>query len=202
MMFSLLRRLSIEFKKSAKTSLDSLVFRWHVIKRGGYAAKSLIVTNQRYIHIGKKLKIKQGYRIECYPTFSYQVLKPQLVIGDNVIVNYGFTAFVANKISIGSNCILAANVTLISENHGMDPESTQPYHAQPLTTGPITIGEGCWLGQNVSVLPNVTIGRKCIISTSSVVTRDIPDFCIAAGVPARIIKKFNFNTHRWEKFTE
>lgn len=66
-MFSMLKR---ELKKSLKYSIDSLKFRWHVIKQGGYAAKSLIVTNQQYIHIGRKIKIKKGYRIECYSRFA------------------------------------------------------------------------------------------------------------------------------------
>ena len=198
-MFGILKK---EFKKSIRSSLDSLEFRWRVIKQGGYAAKPLIVTNQRFIHIGRKVKIKKGYRIECYPKFAGIELMPNIVFEDGVIIGNFLTILGGATVQIGKDTILAGNVTLISENHGTDPEANIPYHAQTLSTGDVIIGEGCWLGQNVCVLPNVTIGKKCIVATSSVVTRNIPDYCIAAGIPAKIIKKYNFNTHKWEKFSE
>lgn len=198
-MFGVLKR---ELKKSMKSSLDSLVFRWRVIKQGGYAARSLRVSNSRYIYVGKRVKIKKGYRIECYPTFAGIELHPSIFIEDGVIIGNYLTILGGATVRIGKNSIFAGNVTLISENHGMDPESETPYHAQPLSTGDVIIGEGCWLGQNVCVLPNVTIGKKCIIATSSVITRNIPDYCIAAGVPARVIKKYNFKTHKWENCSE
>jgi lipopolysaccharide O-acetyltransferase len=70
---------------------------------------------------------------------------------------------------------------------------------QQLQTGPITIGEGCWIGQNVIVLPDVNIGDKCVIGANSVVTKDIPSYSIAVGMPAKVIKKYNFELHRWVK---
>ena len=188
-------------KKSLRNSIDSFKFRWRVIKLGGYAARSLIVTNQQYIHIGKNVKIKKGYRIECYPRFAGKELKPNIIIEDGVNIGNYLTILGGATVRIGKDTICAGNVTLISENHGMDPESEIPYHAQPLSTGDIFIGEGCWLGQNVCVLPNVTIGKKCIIATSSVVTCNIPDYCVAAGIPAKVIKKYNFNTHNWERLS-
>ena len=173
-------------------------FRIRGIREGGIIDKGLYAYNLSYVSIGKNLKLKRNWRIECYPTFGHQKLSPQLQIGDNVIINFGFTAFVADKIFIGSNCIFAANVTLISENHGINPELNKPYYAQNLTTGPITIGEGCWLGQNVSVLPNVSIGEKSIIATNAVVSHDIPAYSIAAGIPARVIKQFDIIEKKWK----
>lgn len=196
-MFSMLKR---ELKKSLKYSIDSLKFRWHVIKQGGYAAKSLIVTNQQYIHIGRKIKIKKGYRIECYSRFAgIKMPPPSLTLFDKVLIGYNFTALVANKVQIGSNTILASNVSLISENHGIYVETNVPFYAQPLQTGPIIIGEGCWIGQNVIVLPNVNIGDKCVIGANSVVTNDIPSYSIAVGMPAKVIKRYNFELHSWIK---
>jgi lipopolysaccharide O-acetyltransferase len=56
-----------------------------------------------------------------------------------------------------------------------------------------------WLGEHVSVLPGVTIGKGCIIGANSVVAKDIPDYCIAVGCPARVIKRFSFASNRWER---
>ena len=193
---SILKRV---FVKSIKTSLDSFLFRWRVLLQGGYAAKSLTVMNQRFIDIGKKVRIKKGYRIECYYLFAGIELQPKVVIENGVIIGHFLTILGGATVRIGKDTILADNVKLISENHGMDPESVIPYYAQPLSTGDIIIGEGCWLGQNVCILPNVMIGKKCIIASSSVVTRDIPDYSIAAGIPAKVIKTYNFEKHIWER---
>lgn len=116
-----------------------------------------------------------------------------------MIVGYHFTTLVANKIQIGSQTIISSNVSLISENHGVSVETDVPFHAQPLETGPITIGKGCWIGQNVVVLANVCIGDKCVIGANSVVTRDIPSYSIAVGAPAKVIKQYNFELHSWVK---
>jgi len=173
------------------------VFRLKGIKQGCSIDKGLYAYNLEFVTLGKNIKLKKNWRIECYPSFCGKKLTPQLKIGDNSIINFGFTAFVADKIVIGQNCIFAANVTLISENHGTDPESSKPYYAQDLTTGPIVIGEGTWLGQNVSVLPNVTIGEKVVVATNAVVTHDIPAYSIAAGIPARVIKQYDMNEKKW-----
>jgi acetyltransferase-like isoleucine patch superfamily enzyme len=66
---------------------------------------------------------------------------------------------------------------------------------------PVAIGRNSWLGQNAVVLPGVTIGEHCVIGANSVVNRSIPDFSIAVGTPARVVKTFNRQTKRWEKFT-
>ena len=177
----------------------SYIFQQRLKNKGGKAGKPLFLSNEQYVVVGNNVRIKDGYRIECYPHFYKWDYKPKLILEDGVIIGHGFTGLVADTIKIGKNSIFAGNVTLISENHGMNPEIDTPYHAQELSTGPIEIGEGCWLGQNVSVLPGVKIGIKCIIATNAVVTKNIPDYCIAAGSPARIIKKYSFENHKWNK---
>ncbi|MBE5850459.1 MAG: acyltransferase [Lachnospiraceae bacterium] len=81
----------------------------------------------------------------------------------------------------------------------MNPEMQGNYVEQPFSTGKVIIRDGCWLGSRVSVLAGVTIGKRCIIGTNSVVTNDIPPFSIAAGIPARVIKRWNFETHKWDR---
>jgi acetyltransferase-like isoleucine patch superfamily enzyme len=64
---------------------------------------------------------------------------------------------------------------------------------------PVSIGRNAWLGQNVVVLPGVTIGEHCVIGANSVVNSSIPDFSVAVGAPARVIKRYNKETARWER---
>jgi acetyltransferase-like isoleucine patch superfamily enzyme len=66
----------------------------------------------------------------------------------------------------------------------------------------VIIGSGTWLGTNAVVVGNVRIGRNCVIGANSVVTKDIPDYCIAAGIPAKIIRQYNLATNEWEKVYE
>ena len=93
---------------------------------------------------------------------------------------------------------MASNVLISSENHGINPESDIPYMDQDLIVGDVVIKDGVWIGQNVCILPGVTIGEKAIVGAGSVVTKSIPDYCIAVGNPARVIKKYNFEKHKWE----
>lgn len=91
------------------------------------------------------------------------------------------------SITIGDNCLIAQFVSIIASNHGQDRD--KPIRVQPwdTTKHSVTIGDDVWIGAHAVVLPGVTIGRGSIIGAGSVVTVDIPEFCIAAGVPARVI---------------
>lgn len=173
-------------------------FQYKMFKNKGSAGKSLRLLNPQFIEVGSHVRIKDYYRIECYSFFYGKQLSPRLIIGNGVIIGDNFTGFIADEVSIGRDTILAGNVTIISENHGMNPTSSLPYHAQPLMCGKVAIGEGCWIGQNVSILPGVEIGDKCIVATSAVVNKSVPSYSIVAGVPAKVIKRFNFKTESWE----
>lgn len=198
--------LIMQMLRYAKSQLihwkDEIIFRYRVMSRGGLCGTSKCITNVDRISIGKNIVIKKGYRIELYTQFYGQQLSPTLEIGDGCNFGYDFTAFVAGRLTIGPSCIFAGNVTLVTENHGINPATSIPYQAQPLDIGEITIGEGCWLGQNVTVLPNVHIGEKVIIASNAVVSHDIPSYSIAAGVPAKVIKKYDFKTGKWIKNDE
>lgn len=159
--------------------------------------KPLILNNPECIFLEKDVRIKENARIECYKSFAGVNLSPQLYIGEKVIIGYNFTCLVADKIKIRKNTIIASNVLITSENHGMNPELDTPYYEQPLNVGHVSIGEGCWIGEKVIILPNVNIGNKCIIAAGSIVTKDVPDYSIVAGVPAKVIKKYDLEEHRW-----
>ena len=77
--------------------------------------------------------------------------------------------------------------------------STENYQHNPLVVKDVIIEDGVWLGEKTMVLPRVHIGKKAVVGTGSVVTKDIPEYSIAVGNPARVIKKYNFDTGKWEK---
>ena len=116
---------------------------------------------------------------------------------NSYIVDY-FTILSGGLVSIGHDTLIASNVSLVSENHGINPECGVRYGNQPLSGNPIIIGNNCWIGEKVMILPGVTIGEWSIIGAGSVVTKDIPKCSIAVGNPAKVIKAYNFETHKWE----
>lgn len=122
-----------------------------------------------------------------------------IVIGDGCYIGYNFSALAGGDIIIGNNVLMASDILIASENHGVNPESELSYMDQPLQSKKATIGDGCWIGQSVKIMPGVNIGEKCIIGAGAVVTKSVPSLCIAAGNPARIIKMYNKNNHQWER---
>ncbi|GIZ45475.1 hypothetical protein CKM354_000864000 [Cercospora kikuchii] len=108
-------------------------------------------------------------------------------LGKNVFINFNCTILDTCKVRIGSRTLIASNVSLYSGTHPLDPEVRNGTQG-PELGGEINIGEDCWLGGNVIILPGVTIGQGCTIGAGSVVTKDVPPYKVVAGNPARIIK--------------
>ncbi len=104
-------------------------------------------------------------------------------VGKRVFINHGCTFMDRGGITIGDDALIGPKVNLITTNHPLEPSSR---HAT--ISKPIAIGKNAWLGTAATVMPGVTIGENAVIAAGAVVTRDVPANCIAAGVPAAIIK--------------
>jgi len=154
-----------------------------------------IITEPQRIFIGDESQILDHCRIQSYPALTE--INNRIEIGNHCYLGFYLTILAGENISIGDNVLMASNVLITSQGHGTDPESSVPYMDQQLKCSPIEIGSGTWIGEKVSIMPGVTIGKKCIIGANSVVTHDIPDFCLAVGAPANVIKKYSFETHSW-----
>ena len=109
------------------------------------------------------------------------VCADKVIIGKNVFVNTNFLAMGRGGITIEDDVMIAANVSLISNNH-------DPYERQVLTCKPVVIKKGAWIGAGATVLPGVTVGKYAIVGAASVVTHDVPDYAVAVGNPAKVIK--------------
>ena len=93
---------------------------------------------------------------------------------------------------------MASNVTVTDINHPYEDVSL-PIEKQPLEVSSVIIGKDCKIYNNVVILKGVNIGEHCVIGANAVVTTDIPDYSVAVGIPAKVIKRYNFDTQRWEK---
>jgi galactoside O-acetyltransferase len=114
----------------------------------------------------------------------------EIIIGNNVKLNYNvmINADCGGKISIGDNVRIGPYTVMRAANHKFS-DISRPIYEQGHLPGVILIEEDVWLGAHVTVMPNVTIGKSSVIGAGSVVTKDIPPFSIAAGIPAKVIGK-------------
>lgn len=126
-----------------------------------------------------------------------QRFEPRVVIGHRVTATGGLTLAALHSITIGDDVMIAGNVFISDGSHGFDNIDV-PYKYQPMgRIAAVTIERGCWIGQNVAIMPGVTVGEMAIIGANSVVTRDVPANSIAAGSPARVLKRWDPTTHAW-----
>lgn len=107
-------------------------------------------------------------------------------VGENFFANYNLTILDVGKVKIGKNALLAPNVSIYTAGHPIHPDSRNSGYEYGI---PITIGDNVWIGGNAVIMPGVTIGNNVVIAGGSVVTKDIPDWCVAAGNPCKVIRK-------------
>ncbi|APA15089.1 hypothetical protein sscle_14g098590 [Sclerotinia sclerotiorum 1980 UF-70] len=111
-----------------------------------------------------------------------------LRLGKGVYINFNCVFLDTCLITIGARTLIGPSCSFYAATHPLDPFVRDGTNG-PELGAPITVGEDCWFGGSVTVCPGVTIGRGCTIGAGSVVTKDVPDFHVAAGNPARIIRK-------------
>ena len=107
-------------------------------------------------------------------------------VGKNFFANYNCTIIDVAKVTIGDNCQMAPNVAIYTAGHPLHPVSRNSLYEYGIS---VTIGDNVWIGGNTVILPGVHIGSNTVIGAGSVVTKDIPDWVVAAGNPCRVIKK-------------
>ena len=166
------------------------------ILNGSSIKKPLHLNKLKYLKVGKNVTIDSFGRLDCYES-SHTL--PNLVIGDNTMIGFNFTALCSTDLIIGKNVLIASHVFISTEDHGNNPECGKKYLSQELISKPVYIEDNVWIGEKVTICKGVRIGKFSIIGANSVVTKDVQEYCMVAGIPAQIIKKYNFKTHMWEK---
>lgn len=154
-----------------------------------FICKPLNLIGERYISIADGCVFEPGLQLTARKVGAND---PVVSIGRNCLIRYGAHITAINKIVIGDNLLTGTNVLITDNAHGLtslDALQQPPRQRELNSPGAVMIGNNVWLGNNVCVMPGVTIGDGAVIGANSVVTHDIPPFTVAAGVPARCIKK-------------
>jgi len=170
--------------------------KYKYLSKGAIVRKMLRVDGEENISIGDRVIIQKLTWLAAVPLTGKK--NCLLEIGDGTIIGHFNHIYATGRIIIGKN-VLTADKVFISDNQHCFEDVHMPILKQPIKQlDSVYIGDGTWLGENVCVL-GASIGKNCVIGANSVVTKSIPDFCVAVGSPAKVIKKYNFEINNWEK---
>lgn len=164
--------------------------------------KTTIVPPFRF---GNLARILMGNRVTINANCWIQVLighgndfpAPNIIFHDNVSIGMGSTISAACKITFEEYVFTARNFYVSDHEHEFQ-DIDKPIVLQGISKiKEVRIGARTWIGQNVVILPGVNIGRHCVIGANSVVNKDIPDYSVVAGVPAKILRQFDQSIGEW-----
>lgn len=134
--------------------------------------------------VGKGAWIAKNFRCDC---------GRNIFIGNDFSGNYNLTILDIREVHIGNNVMIGPNTLITTVGHPLSPQKRRHYMAQ---AEPVTIGNDVWIGGNATILPGVSIGNNVVVAAGAVVTHDVPDNTLVAGVPARRIKDLTDDTDK------
>lgn len=159
---------------------------------------------------GKGTTIRSRTRMDVFPFNNFQLGDYSLIedfstinngvgdvaIGNKTIIGIGCT--IIGPVEIGNHVMLAQNIVISGLNHGYELVDIPPSE-QKTVTKKIIIKDNVWIGANCVITAGVTVGKHAVIGAGSVVTKDIPDYSVSVGNPAKVVKLYNFENNKWEK---
>lgn len=187
------------------TKRTRLTYGWRLgrLEKGAIVERGAELRSHRNIRLGRNVRIchdatllswgKEGEQLDVGEnTFvaSRAILDSAggaLEIGENVYIGPETHIAAQGGCRIGKDTQIAAFCYIIAANHNFEDRSV-PIRLQGYTCKGIEIGEDCWLGAGVKVLDGVKVGRGCVVAAGAIVTKDLPDYAVAAGVPAKVLR--------------
>jgi acetyltransferase-like isoleucine patch superfamily enzyme len=163
---------------------------WEIMRRGAFVrwpvhGNVLQALQQQRLEVGREVLLEPGVWITAPGAARVR-------IGEGTFLNKGVMVAAEDLVEIGAHCMLANGCFVSDASHRFD-DPDKPITWQGFDSkGPTRIGENCWLGAHVVVTSGVSIGERCVIGANSVVTRDIEPFSIAAGAPAKVIRRIEY----------
>jgi acetyltransferase-like isoleucine patch superfamily enzyme len=169
---------------------------------GGYLLKPDRLIGTKYISVGRNVSILHHARIETVSLYGNTRFTPQLTIGDNTSIGQNLHLVCAGDLTIGKNVVISGNVFISDTLHDykeIDVQSTK----QTLIYKHTEIGDYCFIGYGAVIQAGAVLGKQCIVGSNAVVREGIyPPYTVLAGVPAKVVKKYNSESLCWEKQKE
>ena len=153
---------------------------------------SLVYMGLDNVSIGNNFRAGERLKLRTFDCWEGTTYTPSITIGDNVNIETDCHISAINKVTIGNNVLIASFVYISDHSHGdvnaMDGWMDAPLRRPLYSKGSVVIEDDVWLGEKVTVMPGVHIGRGAVIGENSVITKDIPAYAVAVGSPAKVIK--------------
>lgn len=163
--------------------------------------RPIYIRGKSYLQYGEGFTTGYSCRLEMFDIVKNKSKK--IVIGKNCKIGDFVHIAAGESVVIGDNCLMASKIFISDINHGDYSEQSVDSFPdvfpdnRPLHFKPVSIGNNVWIGENACILPGVNIGNGCIVGANSVVNKNIPSNSIVAGVPAKVIKKFDEKICKW-----
>lgn len=162
--------------------------------RSAFIASPYRLDGAESIEIGERTFMQRGMWLYCGQIEDATI--PKLVVGKHCVFGYNNHITCVGSLEIGDK-VLTANNVYISDNVHDYEDIHCPIVDQPIVfKGPVVIGDGCWLGENVAIIA-ASVGKNCVIGANAVVVHDIPDYSVAVGIPAVVIRRFDIEKQEW-----
>ncbi len=203
--------MSLKEKIKSNPALKKLVH-WMLIPTGEAAPRLWVkwIVNPMVHKRGKGAKVRWHTRMDVLPFNRFELGAKSTIedfctvnngvgdvlIGSNSLV--GMSNVIIGPVTIGNNVIMAQNIVASGLNHEYR-DVTMPIHEQKINTAPIVIEDDCWIAANSVITAGVTIGKHSVVAGGAVVTKSIPPYSVAAGNPAKVIKRYDFELKDWVK---
>lgn len=159
----------------------------------GYSfASGSCLIGAEFISIGDSVEVGKRTVVSAWHRDGNAQL-PSLIIETGVIIGDDCHITASNNVVIKDHVLLGKKVTITDNAHGdinLDIMQTSPSRRPLVSKGPVVIGSRVWIGDKATVLPGVTIGEGSIIGANAVVTKDVPAFSVAVGIPAVVVRSF------------
>ena len=157
----------------------------------------MLLSGLKYMSIGTNVLIRNGVRLEVVDPQSNIVIE----IGNNVNIEQNVHIVARCSIKIEDNVSITGGCSIVDVVHPYEDIASEEKIGSriSLLEQPVSIGENSFIGYGVHINPGVRIGKHCVIGARSVVTKNIDDYCVAVGNPAKVIKKYNFIHNEWER---
>lgn len=156
-----------------------------------YIGPPIFIKGSKRVFIGKNVRIFPNFRIETH-------YNGQIVIEDDVAIGQNVHITSASNLVIGKNSTILANTFITNIDHEYE-EIGKHILDQPMKIRETTIGENCFIGMGVAIQAGTILGKQCVVGSNSVVRGEFPDYSVIVGSPAKIVKRYNFESQRWEK---
>lgn len=172
-----------------------------------FSLGSVVIGNRVKISLSTKVDVdknglfKIGNTSRVHRFCKFSTLGGRIIIGKNTTIGDYATFLGRGNILIGDNVMFADNVKIVAFQHEYK-DVLSPISLQSTIVNNIDIGDDTWVGINVTIVGDVTLGKHCIIAAGSVVTKSFPNYSLIAGIPARLIKYYCFDSKRWIRYEE